>query len=297
MSGSLTDWEDQRIFLAVLESGSLSGASRALGFAQPTVRRRIEALEAGLGVALFTRSPNGLTPTAQANTLATYVRAMAASSDAFVRAASVPEGEIGGTVRITASEFVGVVVLPAMLAPLRQRHPDLRVEIALSNASADMLSQEADVAIRMHRPQQSALVARHVGAIPLQFFAHRDYVARRGLPEDPAALAGHELIGPDRAAADLTLVEMLRSSLPRLSFTVRTDSHAAQFACIRAGLGIGVLQTPIGRSDPDLVAVLPDLVMRRLDTWIVTHEDLRRTPRIAAVFDHLVTAFADYIRR
>jgi len=296
MSEPSIDWEDQRTFLSVLETGSLSGASRLLGLAQPTVRRRIEALEAGLGIPLFTRSLTGLTPTPQARSLASYVRAMAASSEAFVRAVSAPEGEIAGAVRITVSEFVGIAVLPAMLAPLRQNHPGLVVEIALSDASADLLGQEADIAVRMYRPQQRALVARHVGAIPLQFFAHERYIAQRGMPDSLEALANHALIGPDRTGADLALVDSVGMGMSRRSFVIRTDSHAAQRACIGAGLGIGVLQTPTGLSDPGLVAVLPDIVVHHLETWLVTHEDLRKSPRIAVVFDHLVAAFTDYAR-
>ena len=296
MSEPSIDWEDQRTFLSVLETGSLSGASRLLGLAQPTVRRRIEALEAGLGIPLFTRSLTGLTPTPQARSLASYVRAMAASSEAFVRAVSAPEGEIAGAVRITVSEFVGIAVLPAMLAPLRQNHPGLVVEIALSDASADLLGQEADIAVRMYRPQQRVLVARHVGAIPLQFFAHERYIAQRGMPESLEALANHALIGPDRTGADLALVDSVGMGMSRRSFVIRADSHAAQRACIGAGLGIGVLQTPTGLSDPSLVAVLPDIVVHHLETWLVTHEDLRKSPRIAVVFDHLVAAFTDYAR-
>src|SRR3546814_10296579 len=130
----------------------------------------------------------------QARALATYGRTMAASSEAFVRAASAPEGEIAGTVRITVSEFVGIAVLPSMLAQLCQRYPGLDLEIALSNASADLLGQEADIAVRMHRPQQGALVARYIGAIPLQFFAHGEYIAKHGMPESLEALADHALI-------------------------------------------------------------------------------------------------------
>lgn len=295
MSIGRIDWEDQRAFLAVLDSGSLSGAARALMIAQPTVRKRIEALEARLGTALFTRAPNGLVPTAQALALGPHVRGMAAASEAFVRAASAPPGVAGGTVRLTVSEFVGIEVLPAMLGPLRCDHPGLSIEIALSNQQADLLGQEADIAVRMTEPRQGALIARHVGAVPLRFFAHRAYVAAHGLPESLGALATHALIGPDRAMSDLAVVAGLASAMEPVRIAIRTDSHAGQAAAIRAGLGIGVLQAPIGTADPDLVPVLPDFVIHHLDIWIVTHEDLRRTPRVAVVFDHLVAAFRAYV--
>lgn len=290
------NWDDQRAFLAVLEEGSLSAAARRLGVAQPTVRARIEALEHALGAVLFTRSVNGLVATEQARALADPVRAMARASEAFVRTASAPPGEIAGAVRLSVSEFVGVEVLPAMLARLRATHPGIVAEVSLSNASADLLEQEVDIAVRMHPPRQGALVAKKIGTIPLGFFAHHDYIARRGSPASLDDVAGHDFIGPDRARSDLQLAAALHPRLTRDHFAARTDSHPAQLALARAGLGIAVIQRPIGHADPLLRPVLPDLEIGALDTWIVTHEDLRNVPRVRAVFDHLVTEFIRFVR-
>lgn len=296
MSSANVAWEDQRAFLAVLEEGSLSGAARRLGVAQPTVRARVEALEQALGVVLFTRSVNGLTPTEQARSLGDTARAMARASDAFVRSASAPPGQVAGVVRLSVSEFVGIEVLPPMLASLRATHPGIVVEVSLSNASADLLEQEVDIAVRMHPPRHEALVIQKVGAIPLGLFAHRDYLARRGTPTGRKDLLGHDFIGPDRARPDLQFAAALYPDLARERFVVRTDSHPAVLALARAGLGIAVVQAPIGRADPLLAPVLPDLEIGVLDTWIVTHGDLRGVPRVRAVFDHLVGAFNAYVR-
>ncbi|HEU4410053.1 MAG TPA: LysR substrate-binding domain-containing protein [Polyangiaceae bacterium] len=287
-------WDDQRVFLAVLEGGSLSAAARRLGLAQPTVRARLEALEQALGTVLFTRSAQGLLPTERARGLGDHVRAMAHASDAFVRAASAPAGEVAGAVRIAASEFVGVEVLPPMLARLRARHPDLAIELALSNATANLAEQEADVAVRMHPPSQDTVVARKVGAVALGFFAHRDYVARRGRPEAPADLAAHDVIGPDRAPFDLRLAEAALPAPALARFVVRTDSHPAQLAAARAGLGVAVVQRPVGLADPHLVHLLPDLVVATLPLWVVTHRDLRAVPRVRATLDHLAGELARY---
>src|SRR5262249_40431219 len=161
----------QRAFLAVLRHGSLSAAARALDVAQPTVRRRLEALEQSLGQALFTRSPSGLSPTAAALTLGPHAEAMAAAAAAFERASSADAGAVAGTVRITASEMVGGEVLPGILAALLEQHPELRLEIQLSNLTQDLLRQEADIAVRMVRPVQSALVSKRVGTVKLGLFA------------------------------------------------------------------------------------------------------------------------------
>ncbi len=289
-------WDDQRAFLAVIDSGSLSEAARRLGLSQPTVRARIASLEKALGDALFTRAVNGMVPTKQALALAKHVRAMQRASDALVRAASAPSGAIAGVVRLSVSELVGIEVVPSMLASLRAVHPDLRVELVLSNTSANLLEQEVDVALRMTPPKQQALVARKVATIPLGFYAHRRYLESRGVPDTVAEFSAHDLIGPDRSRRDLLLASQIMPELPPERFVLRTDSHPAQLAAARAGLGIAVVQIPVARRCDDLVRVLPKLQVAALETWIVLHEDLRDTPRVRALTDHLAAAFVEFGR-
>jgi DNA-binding transcriptional LysR family regulator len=290
-------WDDQRIFLAVLEEGSLSAAARRLGLSHPTVRIRIEALEAKLGTVLFTRSVNGLAPTETAESLRAPARAMAMAADLFVRQASAPEGELAGTVRVSVPEFMGIEVVPAMLATLRLDHPAIAIELSLSNAPADLLAQEVDVAVRTIAPKQEALLARKVASIPLGLFASRDYVERRGMPASLADLAAHDVIGPDRNRSDLALVEKFGDVLSRSRLVLRTDSHPAQIAAARAGVGIAVAQVPAGERDPGLLRILPDFEPARIETWIVTHENLARVPRVRAVFDSFVASFRTIERR
>lgn len=291
----MISWDDQRVFLAVLEEGSLSAAARRLGLSHPTVRSRIETLEQQLGTVLFTRSVNGLTPTAAAEALREPARAMAMASEFFVRQASTSGGEAGGTVRISVPDFMGVEVIPAMLARLRETHPAIRIELSLSNLPADLLAQEVDLAVRTVAPKQDALVARKVAAIPLGFFASHGYVERRGRPASLAELAEHDVIGPDRNRSDLAMVDRL-GGLSRDRFVLRTDSHPAHVAAARAGIGIAVAQVPVGERDPNLVRILPDLDVLVLETWIVTHENLARVPRVRAVFDSLVESFREMSR-
>lgn len=293
MSQSL-NWEDQRAFLAVLEEGSLSAAARRLKVTQPTVRARLEALERALGSRLFTRSVRGLVPTAQARVLGEAARAMARASQAFERGASALPGAIAGVVRLSVSDFVGVAVLPPMLARLRRRHPALILEVETSNLSANLLEQEVDVAVRMTPPRQTSLVARKVPSIALGFYAHVDYLAAHGLPVTLADLNQHDLVGPDRSPQDLDAITRLLPDLDQSRFILRMDSHPGQLAAVRAGIGIGVIQRAVGDSDPTLSAVLSDVAIGALDTWVVIHEDLRDTPRVRTVFDHLIAEFDNY---
>ena len=285
-------WDDQRAFLAVMEGGSLSAAARTLGLAQPTVRARIRSLEKALDTVLFTRTVSGLAPTETAGAIETHARAMQLASDAFVRSASASPGTVSGTVRLNVSEFVGLEVVPPMLASLRALHPDLIIELDLSNVEADLPGQEADVAVRMTEPRQSAVVARKVGEIPLGFFAHRDYLARKGIPTTLDELSGHDLVGPDRSGVDIAMAQRLMPTLPREAVVLRTDNHPAQLAAARAALGIAIVQQPVGSADERLVQVLPDTGLPGLQTWITMHEDLRIVPRVRRLFDHLVEAFA-----
>ena len=289
-------WDDQRAFLSVIDGGSLSEAARRLGLSQPTVRARIASLEKALGSALFTRAVNGMVPTKQALALAPHVRAMQRASNALIRTASAPPGAVAGAVRLSVSEFVGMEVIPPMLASLRALHPQLHIELVLSNTSANLLEQEVDVALRMTAPKQQALVARKVAKIPLGFYAHRRYIADHGMPATVNDLVNHDLIGPDRSSDDLIVVDRIFPDFRPERFVLRTDSHPAQLAAVRAGLGIAAVQVPAAEKSEDLVRVLANLEIAALETWIVIHEDLRNTPRVRAVTDHLASSFAKWVR-
>jgi DNA-binding transcriptional LysR family regulator len=288
------DWEDHRAFLAVLSAGSLSAAARALNVTQPTIRRRLEALERSVGVALFTRSQTGLTPTEAARTLGKHAEAMQAAAEAFARAASGEAAAPRGTVRITASDVMGAEVLPSMLAELQRLHPRLVLELSLSNRSEDLLRQEADIAVRMVRPAQAALVARHVGDIRLGLFAHRDYLAAHGVPRKLDELNRFAVIGPDRETVDLLALNRHGFGVRREMLTLRTDSQLAQLGAIRAGLGIGLCHAALAARSPELVPVLAADFVYDYPTWIVMHEDLRQVVRVRTCFDHLVTAVGAY---
>lgn len=293
MSITEPSWDLYGAFLAVMQHGSLSGASRALGVAQPTVRRQIEALEAQLGVPLFTRAPNGLTPTDLARATVPHAEAIAASARAFVRAVSSPADREAGTVRVTASEVVGAEVLPAILARLLADKPSLAIELVLDDRNQDLLRREADVAVRMIAPTQASLVQRRAARIELGLFASEAYLARRSLPTSVTALREHALVGPDRQRAALEALARGGLELAPRDFALRTDSTLAQLAAVRAGVGIGIAQVPLARAPVPLVRVLPKLAFW-LEAWVVTHEDMRDVARVRAVVEHLVAELGAY---
>ena len=287
-------WDLLGAFLAVMRTGSLSGAARALGVAQPTVRRQIEKLEEVLGVVLFTRSPTGLVATETALATLPYAESMAGAADALVRSVSAPSGAEEGTVRVTCSEVLGLEVLPAMLAELHRAHPRLQIELSSTNANEDLLRRDADVAVRMAQPTQSALVAKRIGTIEVGLFASEAYLSEHAAPRTVSELTrGHSLIGRDRDTSFFTALAAAGLRIRRQDFALRTDSDVAQLAAVRAGYGIGLCQVALAARSPGLLRVLPKMGFG-LPTWVVTHEDLRSSRRVSLVFEHLVTSLTAY---
>ena len=288
-------WELYRTFLSVLKEGSLSGAARGLGITQPTVGRHIAALEQALGVALFTRSQLGLTPTEAALGLRTYAETMESTAASLERAATAHGEGVRGVVRVSASEVMGVEVLPPIIEQLRRRYPELKVELVLSNRVQDLLRREADIAVRMMRPEQEQLVARRVGNIEVGLYARKDYLARQGVPRRASELAGHSLIGYDQPSAFVRKASRAFPGFNRESFSICTDSDLAQLALIRSGAGIGGCQVALAARDDALTRVLSTEFSLQLDTWVTMHEDLRTSPRCRVTFDVLVAGLERYI--
>ncbi|WP_226646824.1 LysR family transcriptional regulator [Microbulbifer variabilis] len=290
------DWEHYRSFLRVLQEGSLSAAARIMGVTQPTVGRHIEALEKSLQLTLFVRSQGGLVPTEAAETLRVHAEEMASSAAAMRRSAANQGMGVHGKVRVTASEVVGVEVLPAIFALLRNDYPALKLELVLSNQPQDLLHREADIAVRMFRPKQKQLIARRIGLIEVGLFAREDYINRHGCPKNPQELAGHVLLGFDQQTDFIRQAgKSLPSEFNREKFSVSADSDLAQLAMIRAGIGIGGCQIPLAKQDEKLIRVLPTYFSLPLDTWVTMHEDLRNSAPCRAVFNALSAGLQQYL--
>ncbi|MEO8115118.1 MAG: LysR family transcriptional regulator [Phenylobacterium sp.] len=288
------DWDLFQSLHAVLESGTLSAAARVRGLTQPTLGRHIETLEQRLGAPLFLRSPRGLQPTDLALELKPHLLEMSQAATAALRDASGAADSVSGSVRITASGIVGAEILPPMLADFHARYPGIILELMLSNLTEDLLRREADIAVRMTPPTQSALVAKKVGEVALGFYATAEYLARRGVPTSFDELESHALIGFDSAARGIRELPGVNLPISRDTFTFRSDSDLAQLAAIRAGVGVGVAQHTLARRY-GLVRVMPGLTVFTLGIWIVMHENLRASRRMRLMFDHLVAGFTAYI--
>ncbi len=295
MSTPSLDWALWRSFLAILREGSLSAAGRRLEVAHPTIRRHLDELEARLGSPLFVRSQSGLVATELAHSLRETALTMEAAAAQLVRIASADAGAVAGTVRITASELMGVEVLPHILSGLKALHPRLSFELTLTNSVENVLRHDADIAVRMVRPAQDGLLARKVALIPLGFYAHESWVSRRGEPASVSEIiASGSLIGYDREPALVRGLAAAGIAATPTDFGFRSDSDLAQLAALRAGLGVGICQKPLAARDPKLRQVLPNFTFG-LETWLVTHPSLRTVSRVRTTLDELARGLTSYV--
>lgn len=286
------DWGLLPTFLAALDRGSLLGAARQLGLSQPTAGRHIAELEAQLGKALFERTGRGLRPTALALELAGPARAMQSGARALSERLLDAQGQLAGTVRLSASQPVACFLLPGVLAALRLALPAVQIELVVSNQVSNLLQREADIALRMVQPAQAGLVARRIAQVSLSACASASYLARRGTPTQPAQLLQHELIGYDQQDDILRGFTAMGYPVSREHFALRTDDLIASWAAVRAGLGVGFMSDYMIDADPGVVRILPMLELPRLPLWLTVHREIRNSGRIRAVYDYLAQALA-----
>lgn len=296
MSDPQPGWELYRTFIEAARTGSLTAAASRLGLSQPTASRHIQALEVALGLELFSRSPRGLIPTSAAIDLLPHAEFMAVAAAALLRAASGDADVPRGAVRLTASEIIGCEVLPPILAEFREKHSAIELELALSNRNEDLLRREADIAVRMARPTQQALIARRIGKVKIGLFAHRRYAATFGLPRTPDELPRFGWIGFDRDDHSFRSVGPEAARITREMFSFRCDSDLGQLAALRAGVGIGGCQVNLAKNDPSLTPVLPEALMFEMEMWLAMHENLKTTRRVRLLFDHLADGLSAYVR-
>ena len=283
------NWSLIPSFLAALEQGSLMGAARQTGISQPTLGRHIAELEQQLNVVLFERTGRGLQATPQAMALAEAAQTMHAGAASFSRLATGSTTGLQGVVRITASQPVACFLLPPLLAAMRQNLPEVIVALVVSNNVRNLLRREADIALRMVRPYQNSLIAKRIGHIGIQACAHRDYLERRGLPQQAQDLLAHDLIAGDQNREVDLGFEAQGFPVKDLHFAFRSDDLIAQWAAVKAGSGIGFVPEYLVRNEPTVKVVLPFLEMPHYPVWLTVHRELQTSARIRAVYDFLAS--------
>jgi len=290
------DWNQARAFFVAIEEGSLSGAARVLNSTQPTIGRQISALEKNLGITLVERTVKGLQITQEGQDLVEYVRAMSEAASMISIVADSQSQDVTGVVVITATDLLSTNVLPQILIELRESAPGIKVEVNASNDIQDLMHREADIAVRHIRPEQPELIAKHVGDFRANLYASKAYLDALGRPRAIRDIAAYDFVGNADLEQLITPLQKLGVPLRPESFVASSESGTVIWAMLKAGYGISMQPEPLGDADPDLEKVWEALPSLNFPMWLVTHRELRTSPRIRVVFDLLARGLSEAAR-
>ena len=291
----MNNWSDYPILIAVAETGSLTAAGRKLKMSQPTVGRRIRALEDHFGTRLVTKEKGTLVPTTFGYSILEHARRMQDEAAAIDRSSATLEHSLAGTVRISATEGIGTTWLPPVMQAFRRNHPDIMLDLGIGFKNFNLAQRESDIAIRWMGPgDQNSLIGRKVATVTFGLYASKDYLDARGTPHSLEDLKDHDAVLATIMDDKVLWLQDSNGAPMHLPdrISLRTNSIWAMDQAMQAGYGIGVsvLCSDCIIGDSNMVRVLPNL-SRQEDLYLVAHEDLRRSTRIRAVFDFLIDAF------
>lgn len=284
------DLSDLNGLLGVARAGSLSGAARRLGLSTSTVARRLDALEAALGLRLVHRGAGGARLTAHGERVAALAAPLAAqAARVALLAETLRVGERSRPVRVSATEFVITDVLAPALPLLWRRHPEVVVQLTTQTELASLDAGQVELAVRLARPAGASLLARRLADLPLGLYASPDYLAGR----DPARLdlSRERLLTYDDSYGRIPELDWFAQAGLLPAVRLRTSSTRALLMAARAGGGIALLPDLFARA-AGLLAVAAPRPLPARSPWIVAHRGTRRLPAVRAVHDWIVAAFA-----
>jgi DNA-binding transcriptional LysR family regulator len=274
----MVDWEDIRHFLAVAQSGTLSGAARNLKVDHATVSRRLAALEAGLDVRLVDRLPRSCRLTTTGKQVFERAMEMEAGADGIARMAKAAHAPLVGRVALSAPPVLVAHLLAEHLARFRAEYPDIRLSLSAQGQQVSLSRREADVAVRLVQPDEAGSVTRKVGTMEFGLYAHRSY-AHLAAPER------WQFIAFDQSFAHMPQQSWLLGIAGDRPVACELNHISEHLIAVRAGAGVAGLPCFLGDRDHDLVRINEDVPSFARDIWLLVHHDLRKTPAVRAVMD------------
>lgn len=285
------DWNDLRYFLALGRCESLTEASRQLRVSQSTVSRRIDALEHAVGKPLFHRRQTGYVLNEAGRTIFGEAEAIETGATAFQQRARSDLGAQSGPVTIAMPELLGVEFLLPRLNVFLAGHPGVTLDVMADVRPLRLARREADILVRLVRPDHGEYRMRRAAKLAVGLYASRGYVQDQLAPLVSEDLAAHRLIGWLPDFHYLIHAAWLMEKAPLQTFALRTSTMAAQFAAVKAGLGIAALPCAVGEV-AGLVRVLTGEPPLIVDVWVVTADEAA-PERVRKVTDCLTQILMD----
>jgi len=280
------NWDDLRLFLAVGRSASLSEAGRRLGLDQSTVSRRLKALEARLDTRLIDRRTEGHVLTAAGTEMMETARNVDSEIAAIDRRLAGRNSLLTGRLRVTCTDAFLNRYLAPHVAGFALAHPEIDIDVTTSYQHLSLARREADIAIRTTARPPETLIGRRLFRFALGVYGAADHV--RALPDrpDPASLTW---LGWDSEAYNRILIH---DHFPTAVVRHRSDSNLNLLEMARAGLGVLSIGCHCCDTDPAFARVYPEpITENRMDLWVLTHPDIRRTARVRAFMAFICDAF------
>ena len=278
------NWDDTRIFLAVARSGTLSGAAETMDMGIATLSRRLDRLEKSLAVPLFSRHQSGYRLTDDGEALLARAEALEHAGLAFGETARL-QGNVAGLVRLATSDNLAAHFILPSLNGLMEKYPDLRVEVLSGVQSVNLHRRDADLAIRMVKPESGNLTLKRLGKVGFGL-----YSADTGLAGSTDVAFNHaQYIGWPESHQHLPAARWITRTLRGRPYRVEANTLLAQLSAVSAGLGLGVLPHFMARKN-GLQCVNADIGVDQ-NLWLVMHSDLAHSRRVRVVADHLIALF------
>ena len=281
------EWSDLKLFLAIARFGTLGASARSLGLTQPTMGRRLRALEASLGQTLFQRTTDGFVLTDEGTAVFAGAERIEEEALAMERVLAGGSRQLDGFLRLSSSDWFGAHVLSPVLAEFSQVHPKVEIELLTDSRLLNLSRREADLVFRIRPFTEAEVISRKLIHIEYGLYI------RRGAPHPEAGDGtGARLITMDEAFSDMPDVGWLQRLLPRADTVMRSNSRDVQAALCANGAGLAVLPRPLG--DSLAVVELVDLgePPPGRNTWVGYHRDMKRLARLRALLDLVIERLA-----
>jgi DNA-binding transcriptional LysR family regulator len=278
------DWDDLRVFLAVSDRGSVSGAAQVLKVNHSTVLRRLTRLENRLGTRLFDRLPDGYDLTAQGEELRDRLRGVSEQIEAAQRNLSGRDLGLSGALRITTTDTLMQGLLMPCVAEFRALHPAIRIEVVVANTFLNLTQREADIAVRPSNVVPENLLGRRVGCLRSAIYGSADYLKRNGKKKEWSA---HDWVAPGDSLVHLAHAKWMRQNVPEECVAVHLDSLVGMVAAVRSGMGLGMLLCLLADEEKELVRLADPFDELDTDVWILIHPALKGVRRVRALSDFL----------
>ena len=277
------EWGDLRVFLAIAREGTLGAAARKLGQTQPTMGRRLRALETAIGQTLFQRTGEGFVLTDEGASVLGHAERVEEEVLAFQRQLAGQEAQLEGLLRLSSSDWFGTFMLAPVLAEFGRRHPRVCVELLTDARLFSLPRREADMVFRIKPFDEPEVISRRLMRIPYALYGLVG--ADRPRPGDGA---GARLITMDIAFQEMPDAVWLKRVLPNATVAFRSNNREVQAKLCSDGAGLAVLPRPLGDVTPNIAPLDIGEAPPGRDTFVGYHRDLRRLARMRELLGLIV---------